>query len=117
MFLALCTGTHFRYGTIWWQPISRDIIPGNPGSYPVGFSLSLAYRRDYRWGSLFHEQWSNGNDTWIGERKKSSTYFTFPDDGNDGRDYEGTYQIKFPVGNELVSTRVRSSLLELPHFT
>ncbi|GHP03908.1 leucine-zipper-like transcriptional regulator 1 [Pycnococcus provasolii] len=45
------TASHFRFGTISWAKTST----GAAGE--VEFSMRLAYRRNYNWGSYFGEQW------------------------------------------------------------
>ena len=115
-FRVLAAGTHFRYGTIWWTP------GGQSGDANVAqFNLRLAYRRDYEWGSLFHEAWSNESSTdysvnspiWYtdppGGEKEVDLRFQFPDPASGSIESEyvdsGNYHILLPYGVEPVSNR------------
>uniref|UniRef100_A0A7S0WPQ0 Uncharacterized protein n=1 Tax=Pyramimonas obovata TaxID=1411642 RepID=A0A7S0WPQ0_9CHLO len=57
-------GSHFRYGTMSWRPItSADTASGVTDAdairRTVAFDFKAAYRRDYEWGKFFREQYQS----------------------------------------------------------
>eukprot|EP00241_Pyramimonas_parkeae_P002022 CAMPEP_0114263360 /NCGR_PEP_ID=MMETSP0058-20121206/22454_1 /TAXON_ID=36894 /ORGANISM="Pyramimonas parkeae, CCMP726" /LENGTH=487 /DNA_ID=CAMNT_0001379607 /DNA_START=148 /DNA_END=1608 /DNA_ORIENTATION=+ len=67
------SGSHFRYGTLFWELRNQGPSANNMGApVEVDITLLVAYRRDYSWGENFGEQWSqsSGGDrsptTWYG---------------------------------------------------
>ena len=53
----LVCGSHFRYGTLSWQP--TDTYVGS--TRVVEFTFKAAFRKNYSWGSHHGEQWAQTN--------------------------------------------------------
>ncbi|KAK3280655.1 hypothetical protein CYMTET_11514 [Cymbomonas tetramitiformis] len=74
-----CQASHFRYGTISNIPLgentrqpgsdsSNDCNPAGDGlCEKVQFQLQAAFRRNYKWGRYFAEQWRQGYDPDCGD--------------------------------------------------
>ena len=113
------TGTHFRYGTLWWEvdftrtgllaPVQLN--PTISHNVVVVFHMQLAFQRDFKWGAFFGQQWrdaSSRNSSWQNRNSTLSDWENqvvecneagvtcFPQDGSPTTDYISKYQIKFP---------------------
>eukprot|EP00899_Mesostigma_viride_P026947 jgi/Mesvir1/7437/Mv19218-RA.1 len=110
----LASATHFRYGTISWEPEPAD-SPDYLGTNTVRFTFQAAFRRDYDWGRYFDEMWSpNGGLTWFTADDASATTTTphqiapvnsngrpwqnFNDENVDYASASNPYLLRFPVG-------------------
>ena len=97
-------GTHFRYGTIWWDMDgpSGILATGINIDIEVTFYMQLAFRRDYTWGAYFNEQWrSSDTATWENGPTGQTISCTTPGIecfGGTQASIVDNYQIKFPNG-------------------
>ena len=62
--LGPAEATHFRYGSIKWEPtaataadttLAAALTPTS--TWSVNFYVSMAFRRNYFWGAYFNEAW------------------------------------------------------------
>lgn len=95
----ILTGTHFRFGTIYYESLS---------SSEARFTIDLAFRRDYTWSIFFDEAYTAEIDPATGFPTNfvTGSSFTFPETDGLGNpvDYTGQtpgtspYFLRFPVG-------------------
>ncbi|KAK3287040.1 hypothetical protein CYMTET_5450 [Cymbomonas tetramitiformis] len=79
LMIEVCQASHFRYGTISNIPLgantrqpgsdsANDCNPAGDGlCEKVQFQLQAAFRRNYKWGRYFAEQWRQGYDPDCGD--------------------------------------------------
>eukprot|EP00898_Chlorokybus_atmophyticus_P003902 jgi/Chlat1/4512/Chrsp29S04581 len=115
--LSFAAGSHFRYGTISWEP---EPVAGKP--YQVSFTINLAFRRDYDWGRYFGEKWSSNGGTSFNTLVGgvANTWFHF--DQTAGVDYtSGQWMLRFPAGMgttyTAISTTSSNNLCQYPEET
>eukprot|EP00239_Pterosperma_sp_CCMP1384_P011772 CAMPEP_0197863746 /NCGR_PEP_ID=MMETSP1438-20131217/41443_1 /TAXON_ID=1461541 /ORGANISM="Pterosperma sp., Strain CCMP1384" /LENGTH=593 /DNA_ID=CAMNT_0043481761 /DNA_START=146 /DNA_END=1924 /DNA_ORIENTATION=+ len=120
LFISQASGSHFRYGTLSYEPTAT--FQGSKQEVEIGFRA--AYRRDYSWGSYFQESWAQKTDGLapvdadFSTAGNSNPQYDAPDpytldSNNNGIDNEAFY-IRFPAFNGNLDASLGQHIVQCP---